>query len=91
MKYNEWIRQKKEKINNISICEWRGNNNIIKSNEIICPTCNEFCKYDIKNHRIKLYGRKNGHMIDNIKFEEFSNKQNIDLSEIKWDKCDIIS
>ena len=30
-------------------------------------------------------------MIDNIKFEEFSNKQNIGLSEIKWDKCNIIS
>ena len=63
------------------------NTNIIKSNDIICPTCKEICKYDIKNHRIKLYDCKNKHINDNIKFEDFNNKQNMDMSEIKCDKC----
>ena len=32
-----------------------GNNNIIKSNDIICPQCKEICKYDIRDYKIKLY------------------------------------
>ena len=32
-----------------------GNTNIIKSNDIICPTCTESCKYEIKDYKIKLY------------------------------------
>ena len=63
------------------------NTNIIESNDIICPTCKEICKYEIKEHRIKLYECKYGHMKDNIKFDEFNNTQNIDISKIKCDKC----
>ena len=63
------------------------NTNIIKSNDIICPICKEICKYEIKKHKIKLYDCKNGHIIDNIKLNEFNNKQNIDISQIKCDKC----
>ena len=55
------------------------NTNIIKSNDIICPICKEICKYEINNHKIKLYDCKNGHIIDNIKLNEFNNKQNIDI------------
>ena len=43
------------------------NTNIIKSNDIICPICKEICKYEIKNHKIKLYDCKNGHIIEDIK------------------------
>ena len=39
--------------------------NMKKSNEIICPFCKEICKYEIKDHKIKLYECKNGHEIDN--------------------------
>ena len=61
--------------------------NIIKSNEIICPICKEICKYEIKDYKIKLYDCKNGHIIEDIKLNEFVNKQNIDISEIKCDNC----
>ena len=64
------------------------NTNIIESNDIICPICKEICKYKIKDHRIILYECKYGHMTDNIKFDEFNNTQNIDLSKIKCNKCE---
>ena len=63
------------------------NTNVIKSNDIICPTCKELCKYELKDYKIKLYGCKNGHEIDNIKLDDFNNKQNIDISQIICDKC----
>ena len=56
------------------------NTNMIKSKDIICPTCKEPCIYEIKEHKIKLYGCKNGHKIDNIKLDDFNNKQNIDIT-----------
>ena len=61
--------------------------NIIKSNEIICPICKEIYKYEIEDYKIKLYDCKNGHIIEDIKLNEFVNKQNIDISEIKCDNC----
>jgi len=64
-----------------------GNTNIIKSNDIICPTCKESCKYEINDHKIKLYECKNGHIMENIKLDEFNNTQIIDISQIKCDKC----
>ena len=63
------------------------NTNMIKSKDIICPTCKEICIYGIREHKIKLYGCKNGHIIDNIKLDDFNNKQNIDISQIICDKC----
>ena len=61
------------------------NNKISK--DIICPECKEICKYEIKDSKIKLYDCKNGHIIKDIKLNEFVNKQNIDISEIKCDNC----
>ena len=61
--------------------------NIIESNDIICPTCKEICKYKIKDHRIELYECKYGHLKDNIKFDDFNNTQKIDISKIRCDKC----
>ena len=46
--------------------------NIIKSNDVICPICKEICKYEIKEHKIKLYDCKNGHITDNIKLDELT-------------------
>ena len=74
------VHSKNNIINNV-------NNYIIQSNDIICPTCKEICKFDINNYKIKLYGCKNGHIIDNIKLDEFKNKQNLDISKIKCGNC----
>ena len=63
------------------------NTNMTKSKDIICPICKEICIYEIGDHKIKLYGCKNGHILDNIKLDYFNSKQNIDTSEIKCDKC----
>ena len=41
-----------------------------KVKEIICPTCGENCRIDIKDFKIKLYGCKNNHEINNILLEE---------------------
>ena len=50
-------------------------NGIIKSKEIICPTCKEICKIKINNYKIKLYDCKNNHEINNILLDEFNNTQ----------------
>ena len=63
------------------------NNKIIKLNEIICNKCGENIKILIENYKIKLFGCKNGHEINNISFEEFENIQNINESKIICDKC----
>ena len=67
------------------------NTNMIKSNDIICPKCKEICIYEIEDHKIKLLGCKNGHIMDNIKLDDFNNQQNINISQIICDKCKNIS
>ena len=47
-----------------------GNTNIIQSKAIICPICKDNCIYEIKEHKIKLSGCKNGHVIDDIKLKK---------------------
>ena len=63
------------------------NDKIIKSNGIICPDCQEICRYEIKDHRIKLYDCKNLHKKENIKLDEYMKTQNINLSKIICDRC----
>ena len=63
------------------------NTNIKKSNDIICPECKEICRYEIKDYKIKLYDCNQGHIKENIKFNEFENIQSYDISQIKCDKC----
>ena len=38
----------------------------IPLNEVICPICNEPCKLEMKNYKIKLFGCKNRHKTENI-------------------------
>ena len=64
-----------------------GNTNIIKSNEIICPKCQENCLFSLSGLRIKLYDCKKGHTTENIKLKDFKKTQTIDISKIKCDKC----
>ena len=60
---------------------------VINSNDIICPSCQELCKYEIIEHKIKLFGCKNKHKVENIKLDEFYDTQCIDLTKIKCEKC----
>ena len=64
-------------------------NNIIKLNEIIYCKCVEKLRIIIENYKIKLFGCKNKHEINNISFEEYEKIENIDESKIKCDKCKI--
>ena len=47
----------------------------------LCPICNEYINFNIKDYRINLYGCKNGHKINDIllnKYEEIkANRNNI--------------
>ena len=63
------------------------NESIIKSKDIICSECKEPCRIKIENYKIKLYECPNGHTNDSIKFIDFDNTQNINISKIKCNKC----
>ena len=91
---NNIINQQGRKENKMSVLVISINTTVImekndnkQSNDIICPICNELCKFDIKNYKITLYNCKNGHKIENIKLDEFPNYQNIDLTKIICDNC----
>ena len=54
-----------------------------KPRDIICPECGENAFIKIDNYRIKLFGCKNEHIIDNILLSEFDDCQYEGLSKIK--------
>ena len=54
---------------------------IIKSKEIKCPECKENIKFKIDDYNILLYECKKKHDLD-LFVDEFSNTQNINISEI---------
>jgi len=60
---------------------------IIKSKDIICPTCGECIRIEILNYKIKLSECKNGHTIDNILLNEFEKTQYINNNETKCEIC----
>ena len=60
---------------------------LTKSKDIICPKCFEPCKIEINNYRIKLYDCKNGHEIENIKYEDFMETQKYDETKILCGNC----
>ena len=72
-----------------SINEIKINKSLIKSNEIICPTCKEKAKININDYNIKIHGCKNDHIIDNILFDKFENLQMLDISKIICEECKI--
>ena len=63
------------------------NDELKKSKDIICPECSENCRINIKNFKIKFYGCKNSHRINNILLDEFKNTQLINESIIKCNNC----
>ena len=61
-------------------------NNIIKSNEVICPRCKENCLIKIKDYKIVLYNCKDNHETI-IPMNEYEESQKINISNIKCNKC----
>ena len=58
-----------------------------KSKYIICPTCKESALISMEDYKIKIYGCKNGHIIDNIKIKDFEKTQYIEQSSISCHIC----
>ena len=61
------------------------NNNLIKSKQIICPSCSEIAICEILDNRIKLSCQK-GHM-NELTITQFENSQKINQSKIICDLC----
>ena len=61
--------------------------NLIKSNYIICPKCNENSIISIDNFKISISGCKEGHKTENLQLDELGKTQYINQSQIKCDKC----
>ena len=70
-----------------NINEANTNNNIHKSNRIICPECKEDIFIKFNSYSISLSNCKNGHSINNKSIENFENIQVIDYSRIICNKC----
>ena len=57
------------------------NKSFKKPGDIICPECGENALIKIDNYKIKLFGCKNEHIMDNILLNEFFDCQNKGLSK----------
>ena len=80
-------QDKKMKIIVIMYDEQNKEQVIVKSKDIVCPQCKEPCRITTENSKIKLYDCINGHNIEDIKFIDFDNTQNINESQIICDNC----
>ena len=60
--------------------------NIIKSNQVICPKCQESARIKFENLQIKIYDCKNGH-ISYLLLNEFDDSQIIDESKVFCNVC----
>ena len=60
---------------------------VIKSNIIICPTCQESASISLDNNKITISNCKNGHDIKKINIQDFSNTQKINISKIICGRC----
>ena len=56
---------------------------IIKSKYVVCPSCKEISKMEIKNYKINIFGCKNNHTKYNIPLKDFEKTQMINLADIK--------
>ena len=83
---------KKRKKMNIIVNENEDNSNKKKeivSKDVICPECKDNILIDFNNYKIKLYGCKNKHNINNILLNKFEESQKIDISKIICNICNI--
>ena len=67
------------------------NEGIIKSKEIICPKCGENCLMKFDDFKIKLFGCKNDHEVNDILLNDFNNIQNINENNIICNICNKIN
>ena len=65
------------------------NKSIFISPQAVCPVCKEHARYELKNHRLKIYNCKNGHTTEDLLISELENTQLIDESKIICDGCKI--
>ena len=63
-------------------------NNVIKSNEVICPKCKENCLIKIENYKIILYNCKDNHETT-LSMNEYEESQKINISNVICNKCNI--
>jgi len=89
----EDIIDKEDDINNINILvnsiDEINENNIVKNKFVKCPKCKENIKIKFYDYKIKLCDCKNGHNIENILLEEYKNTQEIDITKIICNECNI--
>jgi len=60
-----------------------------KSKYILCPKCYESININIKDFKFKLFGCKNGHIIENLSFSDLYNSQILDGLDESKIICDI--
>ena len=60
-----------------------------ESNYVICPEYKQPCRIAIDEYHIKLFECANGHSVNGIKIDEFNKAREINVFEIKCDKCKI--
>ena len=90
--FTKWLVQKIKRKKKLSIIVTENkttinqNSNSKKSKYITCPKCNDTARINLQNFKIKLYGCKERHIIDNLSVFNFNNNQLIDESKII---CDI--
>ena len=61
--------------------------NKIKSKNVICPKCQEHCRIEIKDYKIKLYECKNKHINNELSLDQYIDSQNICESDIICNIC----
>ena len=83
------LLDKQKRILNVLVYEENVPNKIviIQSKEIICPKCFEPCRIKTENNKFTLFGYVNNHSTEDIKINDFSETQKINLSNIICNKC----
>jgi len=68
------IKKKKIIINSYKDQNVKDNNNYLnaKNKNIVCPRCGEICLINFKEYKISFYKCKNGHILNNIPFDEYN-------------------
>ena len=64
---------------------------LYNSKDIICPKCGEKACITINNYKVKIFGCKNGHQINDILLNEFERTQNGNNINIFCNNCNINS
>ena len=63
------------------------NENLFKSNDIICPKCKENILIEFKDYKINLSQCKNGHELNDLSIKDFERTQYLDKSHIICNFC----